>query len=463
MIEKQYDSKVGFQSKPGFWSYLRDKELDFFPSTGLRWWLLCVVMFAWTIEQFERAKISPVLVYVLKDFNVNLSTWGVIAAIGSVVGALGAFVFSYLADNIGRRPVIIYPISAYVFIALGTALAPNFSTLAGLYILGYITVTGMLPPVQAAIRDISPRMGRAISYSVLSLAFVLGALLSTWAGAIFIPIWPGWRPQFWIAAVVALVTFLFLAIFYKDLTERVRSNIIESKLDQQKFLTSRYSDIKAARKSGNLVYKDWRMWVVSTACVFWAVTYMTIVGYVPLYFTQYFSIEPAKAASLTSVFWIVAIFSIFFGGWVSDKLQVRKTVTIFGGIATGVCFVIMSVLPANTSIASLVIIWCIEAVFAGFIYPPWCALISEMAENISPFGVARAFGIMGILNVFAGVFLNLGLPAVVGSWGWPAWMLISGICCFLIATTTGFGRGPWLPPKFPVKKGTSQGHAADGH
>ena len=179
---------------------------------------------------------SPVLVYVLQDFNITLTTWGIVAAIGAIFGSIGAYVFSNLADQYGRKSLIIWPTFAYIPIAIGTALAPNFMTVAILYILGSIVVAGMLPAVQAAARDITPRMGRAMSYSWISLAFVLGALTSNWAGAIIIPIWPGWRPQFWVAAGVALFTVLIVGFLYKDLSERIRGNIMEEQTDKEKRL-----------------------------------------------------------------------------------------------------------------------------------------------------------------------------------------------------------------------------------
>ena len=34
---------------------------------------------------------------------------------------------------------------------------------------------------------------------------------------------PGWRPQFWIAALLGAVTALLLYVFYRDLSPRVRA------------------------------------------------------------------------------------------------------------------------------------------------------------------------------------------------------------------------------------------------
>lgn len=431
--------------EPKFWSYLAQKELDYFPSTKVRWFLLMVLIFAWTVEQFERAKMGPVLVFLLEDFNVQLSTWGNFTALGTVLGIIAAYIASNLADRFGRKALIFWPITLYIFIAAGIAVAPNFGTVIFLNIVGIITASAMFPVIQAAVRDVSPRMGRAFAYAWLSLAFVLGALSSNWAGAIIIPVWPGWRPQFWVAAGVALLTAIIVGIFYKNMSEKFRSKIItkdSSQLNKAATIEG-YSSITEARKSGNLVYKDWRIWMLGFALMFWVVLYSSIGAYMPLYFTEYFNMEPATAASSANAFWLVFMFSVFLSGWLSDKLQVRKIVTVFGGMMTGITFLVLAMLPSAISMTTLLALWALAGFFSGFIYPAWCALLSENAENISSFGVARAFGIAAILQGMISVMMHMGLPVVVANWGWPTWIFISGISCFLLAICTSFGRGPW--------------------
>ena len=113
-------------------------------------------------------------------------------------------------------------------------------------------------------------------------------------------------------------------------------------------------------------------------------------------------------------------------------------------------FWIGAALPAGSSEAALIAVWSLTGFFAGFIYPAWCALYSETAEAISPHGVARAFGITATLGPLAGLALNLGLPRVVQSFGWPAWMMVAGTCCLGVAALVGFGAGPWWRPRSHV-------------
>ena len=164
-----------------------------------------------------------------------------------------------------------------------------------------------------------------------------------------------------------------------------------------------------------------------------------------------YQLEPARAAGVTSYFWIVFTISVFVSGWISDKLRVRKTITAFGGITTGLCFIYGATLPVDTPERMLMIVWSATGFFAGFIYPAWCAIYSETAESVSPYGVARAFGITATLAPVSGLFLNLGLPRVVDLWGWSTWMIIAGVCCFFVAVLVGFGKGPWWVPARPVQ------------
>ncbi len=425
-----------------FWDYLKHKEIDHFPAGKLRWWLLGLIILGWAVEQYEALKNGPVLVYILEDFDKTLVEWGYAAAGFGLVYSLGAVVLSRAGDRLGRRPLMIWPVFAYAIISIFGALAPNFWTLAALVAAGTFMMAGMNPAVHAASRDLTPRMGRAMVYAWVSLAFTIGALMSTAVAAQTLPIWPGWRSQYWIAAGLAGFTALVIFVFYRDLSLRVRGQIQQSLLEADETETDAASAGKAY-DDGRKVYRSPRLWLLSTVIVFWSLTYVTVSGYVPTFLAQHHQLEPARAAGVTSYFWIVFTISVFVSGWLSDKLRVRKTITAFGGITTGLCFIYGATLPVDASESTLTIVWSATGFFAGFIYPAWCAIYSETAESISPYGVARAFGITATLAPVSGLFLNLGLPRVVELWGWSTWMIIAGICCFFVTLLVGFGKGPW--------------------
>lgn len=435
--------------KHSFFDYLKHREIDFVPTGRLRWWLLSLIVLGWAIEQYEALKNGPVLVYILADFDKSLVEWGQIAALAGLAYSAGAVILSRVADRVGRRPLLIWPIFAYALIAVFGALAPNFWTLAALFAAGSFMMAGMNPAVHAASRDLTPRMGRAMVYAWVSLAFTIGALMSTAVAAQTLPIWPGWRSQYWIAAVLAFATAALIFIFYRDLSSRVRGQVVvadSSVVDAASDLSS-----AGAYDDGRLVYKSARLWLLSLVIVFWSLAYVTVSGYVPTFLAQHHGLAPARAAGVTSYFWIVFTMSVFLSGWLSDRFAVRKPVTAFGGVATGFCFILGANLAPDVSENQLILVWSLTGFFAGFIYPAWCAIYSETAESISPHGVGRAFGITATLAPIAGLFLNLGLPQVVDLWGWSVWMMIAGVCCFFVAALVGVGQGPWWPKPVPAR------------
>ena len=368
-------------------------------------------MLGWAVEQYEGLKTGPVLVYVLKEFDKSLTDWGYVAACAGLVYSAGAVLLSRAADRFGRRPLMIWPVVCYAAISVCGALAPSFIVLACLSMAGSFMMAGMNPAVHAASRDLTPRMGRAMVYSWVSLAFTIGALMSTAVAARTLPIWPGWRSQYWIAAVLGAVTALIIFAFYRDLSARIRGRVVHA-VDAIE-IEQPAADRSNPYQEGRVIYRSARLWVLSFTIVFWSLTYVTVSGYVPTYLTQNYHIEPARAAGITSYFWIVFTCSVFLSGWLSDRLRVRKTITAFGGITTGACFLIGAQLPVGTPDATLALVWSLTGFFAGFIYPAWCAIYSETAEMISPHGVGRAFGITATLAPISGLFLNLGLPRVV--------------------------------------------------
>ena len=298
--------------KPSFFAYLRHREIDFVPTGRLRWWLLGLIVLGWAVEQYEALKNGPVLVYILADFDKSLVEWGQVAAVAGLVYSAGAIILSRVADRFGRRPLMIWPVFGYAVISVLGALSPNFWTLAFLFTAGSFLMAGMNPAVHAASRDLTPRMGRAMVYAWVSLAFTIGALMSTAVAAQTLPIWPGWRSQYWIAAALAGVTALLIYIFYRDLSLRVRGQILQSQLETpESEQMGPTPEAGNAYDDGRLVYRSVRLWLLSLVIVFWALTYVTVSGYVPTYLVQHHRLDPAHAAAVTSYFWIVFTISVF--------------------------------------------------------------------------------------------------------------------------------------------------------
>src|SRR6201986_660840 len=267
------DPQVG----SSFWSYLRNPDVDYFPRNKLRWWLLSLIILAWTVQNFELFKAGPVLPYIFTDFHTNLTVWGYLSAGAGVATAAGGLWMGIWADKIGRRPIIVWPVLGYGIIMVIGGIAPNLGLFALTLFLGALVVAGMSPAVTAACRDLSPQSGRATTFGWLGFAYTIGALVSTWVAHFTIPIWPGCRAQYCIGAVMAGVVLIILLIFCRDLSPRIRGQILH---DQAEAMAAQahelgYSTLEEANKTGNLIFRDWRMWVLNSVVIFWGVAYVT--------------------------------------------------------------------------------------------------------------------------------------------------------------------------------------------
>ncbi|MEQ8484200.1 MAG: MFS transporter [Pseudomonadales bacterium] len=425
--------------------YRRHKELDFLPTGALRWLLVLVIVWIFCVEQLERLKIGSVLPYLFEEFGVGISDWGKLGMMGAVASALGALIMSNVAERYGRYICIVYSILAMTALSVMIALAQSWITVSVLYLGVCFVISAAGPATHAALRDLTPRMGRAFAFSLLSMGMTGGALLATSTAAFTMPVWPGWRPQFWLAAAVGGFTFLLALIFYRDLSARVRAMIHERHAEPEPApVVVTFETLDAAERDGMKIYRDWRTWILSTSMLFWAITYVGVAMYVPLYLVEEHAMEVWAAAELTSVFFLVFTVSLLGSGWLSDRMGLRKIVTAAGGLATGAGFVVLAALPQGTDPTLLGALFAFLGFTAGFIYPAFCALMSENAEEVSPFAVARAFGIMNVIAQLGIFVLNLVVPWVRESFGWQTWMFTSGVLCIGIAVAVGFGRGPWL-------------------
>ncbi len=430
--------------------FFRRRYIDEYPTGWRRVWVIGLIVLAWTVENFELYKAGPVLPYIFEEFDTNLTTWGYLAAGAGVATMIGGLTLSRLSDRFGRRPVIIWPVLIYGIVMVIGALAPNLAVFSLTIFAGALLVSGMGPTVNAALRDVTPQTGRATSYGFLGTAYTLGALISTWVAAETIPIWPGFRAQYWIGAAVAGAIFVILFIFYRDLSPRIRNTIIRDREAGMRAAAEKagYASVADAMKAGDAVFRNWRLWVLAGYGIFWGIAYVTVGNYVPLYIVSFHGISPASASGLASMFWLTFTVALVFSGWLCDRLQVRKVIGCAGGISTGIMFFVIAFLPQTQNITELSLIWAATGVCAGFIYPAQVAMLSENAEAVSPFGVARAFSIQSVAALVSAVVLNLGLPQVVGDGsGWPMWMVAAGVSCCLITVCLAVGGvGPWIPP-----------------
>jgi OPA family glycerol-3-phosphate transporter-like MFS transporter len=325
------------------------------------------------------------------------------------------------------------------------ASAPNVWVYVTLSTLGAFLIMGMSAAVNAAVRDVLPRVGRAMGYAFIGLAWTIGAFMTQGVAALTIPLWPGWRPQHWIGVVFASGVTQLVWVCYRDLSPALRGQIVASRAEAaRRGRGSLRESIADGAERGGLVVRTFHIWAVASVLMWWGVTYGTFVGMLPTYLTQWHGLEPSRAAALASGFFLLAGVFAFAAARFSDRTGLRKLTIAIGAGVVGSLLIAVAAIPRESSFETLLVWWLAISLFAGVLYPSWCALLSENAEDVSAFGVGRAFGLAGAMGIVTGLVTALVLPQVVERWGWDAWMVIAGCCSLSNVVWVSFARGPWV-------------------
>lgn len=150
-----------------------------------------------------------------KEWGITPVTAGLIGSLSLVGMMVGAMAAGYLADIVGRRPVVLACVASFsVFTAL-CAVAPSLELFGIFRLLAGLGFGGALPTVLALTMEYVRAERRQFYNGVVQTGFPIGGGIIAVAAIFVIPAF-GWRPLF---AVAGLIGIVLLAIVYRNLPE----------------------------------------------------------------------------------------------------------------------------------------------------------------------------------------------------------------------------------------------------
>jgi MFS family permease len=187
-------------------------RLDRLPWGRFHWLLVTALGITWVLDGLEAtvvAAISPVLEHptTLGFTAGEIGLAGTLYLAGCIVGAL---VFGYLTDRLGRKRLFSVTLGVYLAGALLSALAWNFWSFVLFRCLTGMAIGGEYSAINSAIDELIPARVRGRVDLAINGTYWIGAIGGAALSVVLldrslVPEWLGWRLSFGLGGLVGLV------------------------------------------------------------------------------------------------------------------------------------------------------------------------------------------------------------------------------------------------------------------
>ncbi|GAB3203951.1 MFS transporter [Nocardia tengchongensis] len=400
----------------GLWQ----RKLPHYPETPARSWYLFLVVTVSVALYYQLFVSGAVGNQLIADFHLTFRYFVGIFIIGAAFGAVASVVTGVL-DRWGRANIVAY---GTVLTSLLTLFAQpqctNKESFLAVYCVISIVEGAVLVATPALVRDFSPQLDRASAMGFWTLGPVLGALVTTEISTHTLDAHPDWQYHYRLAGVICLAISLIGLVGLRELSPRLRDQIMVSLRDKALIeARARGLDVEALERNQwkQMMHLD----VVGSALgisIFLAFFY-TIVSFLPVYMATNFGFTAAQANALGNWYWIATAFALVTTGIVSDKMKVRKPFMIFGAIISVIgTFVFLGYTDRpGTDYYTFAVVMSFTAVGTGIAYSTWMASFTETVEKRNPAATAVGLAVWGGVLRTVVTFVLLGLLFVVTAAG----------------------------------------------
>jgi AAHS family benzoate transporter-like MFS transporter len=390
---------------------------------GLHGVVLFWCMLMLILDGYDLAVVGAALPSIMKDMQVDATSAGVMAGSALFGMMLGAIFLGALADRFGRPIMISVCIALFSLFTAAAGLTNDPITFSVTRFIAGLGIGGVLPIVTAQMAEFSPNALRTRLVTLVFAGYSIGGILVALTAKQLIGSY-GWQSVFFAAGLpVLLIPFIMkmmpqsMAFLVKngrhnELRRVVKRLVPDYPLNgQEQFAGSSLEKNKDAPV--RRLFQDGRgfsttmIWVAFVTGLFmvyalssWLTKLMAMAGY-----------SLGSALNFVIVFNVGAIAGAICGGWLSDKVNIKRVLIGFyvvGAVAltlmgytksTELLFVVVFVVGASTLGTQL-----LAYAYAGDFYPP--------AIRSTGVGFASGIGRIGaiVAPVLIGWLVSLKLP-----------------------------------------------------
>ena len=417
----------------GLTKFLFVHEIDEYPSNGKRTAYLALAVLATIMLYYTYFTQTGVTPQILVSYHMSFSFYVWIVVISNLLGAFASLPASK-TDKLGRSNVVIYGLLIIgLLVAFGVpACSTQWEFLFVICLLGVVE-GAILVATPALVRDFSPQLGRASAMGFWTVGPVAGSLITSIVAAHTLDHFlktggiDGWKSQFVISGVTTLVVFFLALFFMKDLSSRLRDQLMVSEHDralvEAKARGLSVADVEAATAHPWRQILKFDLVGSAIGISLFLLLYYAASAFFTIYWATVFkdpsgvNLTTSQANSLNSWFWWADIVALIVFGVLSDLLKVRKPLMLAGALGSIVMLVLFIHAADNphTALDTLILLEVLLAACISLCYAPWMAGYTEMVEARNPALVGTGLALWGwILRLTVGLSF-IFLPLVVNS------------------------------------------------
>ena len=367
-------------------------------SVGLRWYVLFIMMLAYTINIADRYVMSTVLEQIRLELHLTDSGVAFLTGVSLALFYVGMGIpLSWLADRSSRRNVLAASITVWSVMTALCGLSRGYWQLLLARIGVGVGEAGGTPACNSIVCDYFPASRRPMALTIFALGAPIGAWLGAdMAGAVASAY--GWRAAFLVLGVpgVLLATIIMLTIREpkRGCLDAVTDEATPSLMETLKFLFSQKSAVHVLMGSGVSALWGWGlMWFTPT---FIQRTYSLDVG--------------AAGAVVGPIHLVMGILASLLTAWLLSRpsfVDPRRIVWLLGAV-TGIATVPSILAYYTHSLAFATTMWWIFIPAIYFYIGPAFAL----GQNLAPPKMRAMFSAVALL--IANVFNLIVAPQGVG-------------------------------------------------
>jgi MFS family permease len=425
-------------------SFSARRTLAEYPRGGHRWSLLILTVLASILGAYD-FQLAPLLPILLPYLHMSHTAYGAFVTFAVLISGISAFFGGPLADRYGRVVIIDTCLGLVTVLLFMNVLITGIVSFVIIRTLMGV-VAGLTAGAGAAlIRDMSPRLSRALAFGLLTIGPVGANFLANYVAGATLPIYHTWQSQIWIMGCIAIAMYVPIVIWLSDLSPELRMQIMKTEIQAlaaEGRLPAASEMPSGTRDAFSRLLSHFEVWLLVLGIAANLTLYFAIQGFGPLMFTEAFHYTPAEAAKMNEYFWLTNLGVLVATGWISDRLQIRKPIAIFGGILAALLMAWwIPKFGTEMPRATLMMVASFMGCFLAIAYVPWAAQFSETLEDVSPALQATGWAFFGLVaRAWVAISAPLSLYVAV-HYGWGQWVKVAMVGMLLYVIAMAFSRG----------------------